>query len=417
MLKVWNVSLVLATGILAVLGTFVVRSGILSSIHAFGASTLGHSLRDCSSSSMIAGSIALVVTRAAELRSEHRLDSLLSREAVFLLNNLVLVGLCFVIFWGTFFPLISEAVTGDQASRRAAVVRPLHGAARACARAAVGGRTGLGAGGAPRRPTSGERCAGRSPRPASCSSCCSRPAASPIGPRRWSCSASRRSCSRSSVRSSGAACAPGARCRATRCRARSSRSCGRNRRRYGGYLVHAGVALLFVGSPPRRRSRTRATCASRRASGTRVGGYDVTYVRPTGKLDVASQRLAREDRPRRRAARAPRRRRDRDAPHRAQLLPVQRPSLGAGVALLRGRGDQRGRPPGRPAPRPVDGGRARHRRRSRRSPTRATACSDGATALPADERAAALGEALRRLVAAIAASVRPPRSACSSRRS
>ena len=49
-----------------------------------------------------------------DLRSEHRLDSLLSREAVFLLNNLVLVGLCFVVFWGTFFPLISEAVTGDE---------------------------------------------------------------------------------------------------------------------------------------------------------------------------------------------------------------------------------------------------------------------------------------------------------------
>ena len=65
---------------------------------------------------LIAGSIALVVSRAPDLRSEHRLDSLLSREAVFLLNNLVLVGLCFVIFWGTFFPLISEALTGNEAS-------------------------------------------------------------------------------------------------------------------------------------------------------------------------------------------------------------------------------------------------------------------------------------------------------------
>ena len=53
---------------------------------------------------------------APSLRSEHRLDSLLSREAVFLLNNLVLVGLCFVVFWGTFFPLISEAVTGTKAA-------------------------------------------------------------------------------------------------------------------------------------------------------------------------------------------------------------------------------------------------------------------------------------------------------------
>ena len=65
---------------------------------------------------LIAGSIALVVSRAPDLRSDARLDSLLSREAVFLLNNLVLVGLCFVIFWGTFFPLISEAVTGNEAS-------------------------------------------------------------------------------------------------------------------------------------------------------------------------------------------------------------------------------------------------------------------------------------------------------------
>ena len=65
---------------------------------------------------MIAGSIALVVSRRESLRSENKLDSLLSREAVFLGNNLVLVGLCAVIFFGTFFPLISEAVTGDKAS-------------------------------------------------------------------------------------------------------------------------------------------------------------------------------------------------------------------------------------------------------------------------------------------------------------
>src|SRR4051812_26649986 len=115
MLRIWNVSLVLATGVLAVLGTFLVRSGILNSIHAFGASTLGVPFL-LLIGTMVAGSIVLVVTRADSLRSQHRLDSLLSREAVFLLNNLVLVALCFVVFWGTFFPLISEAVTGRQAS-------------------------------------------------------------------------------------------------------------------------------------------------------------------------------------------------------------------------------------------------------------------------------------------------------------
>src|SRR4051794_20926616 len=115
MLKVWNVSLVMASFILALVGTFLVRSGILESIHAFGASTLGVPFVLFIALVTI-GSVALVVGRRASLRSEHRLDSLLSREAVFLLNNVALVGLCFVIFWGTFFPLISEAVTGTKAS-------------------------------------------------------------------------------------------------------------------------------------------------------------------------------------------------------------------------------------------------------------------------------------------------------------
>ena len=111
MLKVWNASLVLATGVLAILGTFLVRSGILESIHAFGASTLGVPFLVLIAT-MTAGSIYLVVSRAPQLRSEHRLDSLLSREVMFLLNNLVLVLMCVVIWWGTFFPLISEALTG-----------------------------------------------------------------------------------------------------------------------------------------------------------------------------------------------------------------------------------------------------------------------------------------------------------------
>ena len=116
MLKVWNASLVLATGILAVLGTFLVRSGILDSIHAFGASTLGVPFV-----TLIAADDRRLDLRSwprgrDALRSEHRLDSLLSREAVFLGNNLVLVGLAFVVFWGTFFPLISEAVTGKKAA-------------------------------------------------------------------------------------------------------------------------------------------------------------------------------------------------------------------------------------------------------------------------------------------------------------
>ncbi len=115
MLKVWNVSLVLTTGILCVLGTFLVRSGILDSIHAFGASTLGIPFVTLIGV-MIAGSVALVVSRRDILRSEHKLDSIFSREAVFIGNNIVLVGVAFVVFWGTFFPLISEAVTGTKSA-------------------------------------------------------------------------------------------------------------------------------------------------------------------------------------------------------------------------------------------------------------------------------------------------------------
>ncbi|HEX2233895.1 MAG TPA: cytochrome c biogenesis protein CcsA, partial [Thermoleophilaceae bacterium] len=115
MLRVWNVSLVCATFVLALLGTFLVRSGILDSIHAFGASTIGVQFL-VFIALVVALSVGLVLSRLPELRSEARLDSLLSREAFFLLNNLVLVGLCAVILWGTFFPLISEAVTGTEAS-------------------------------------------------------------------------------------------------------------------------------------------------------------------------------------------------------------------------------------------------------------------------------------------------------------
>src|ERR1700730_15588040 len=115
MLKVWNMSLVLATGTLAIMGTFLVRSGILSSIHAFGGATLGVPFVALIGV-LIIGSIYLVVSRLKMLRSPHRLESLLSGESIFLANNLVLVGLCLVIFWGTYFPLISEALSGQEAS-------------------------------------------------------------------------------------------------------------------------------------------------------------------------------------------------------------------------------------------------------------------------------------------------------------
>src|SRR5690242_18668157 len=96
MLKVWNASLVLGAGTLSILGTFLVRSGILNSIHAFGASTLGVPFV-LLIAAMVCGSIGLVVWRRPQLRSDSQLDSLLSREAVFLFQNVVLVAMVFEI--------------------------------------------------------------------------------------------------------------------------------------------------------------------------------------------------------------------------------------------------------------------------------------------------------------------------------
>ncbi|HYG96389.1 MAG TPA: cytochrome c-type biogenesis CcmF C-terminal domain-containing protein [Solirubrobacterales bacterium] len=115
MLKVWNASLIVGTFSMALLGTFLVRSGVLQSIHAFGDSTVGPYILGLIGVVLI-GSTALIVSRLDDLRSPKRIDSLVSRESVFLVNNLLLVGLTAVIFWGTFFPLISELFTGTRAS-------------------------------------------------------------------------------------------------------------------------------------------------------------------------------------------------------------------------------------------------------------------------------------------------------------
>jgi cytochrome c-type biogenesis protein CcmF len=116
MLKVWNASLVLLTGTLAIVGDFLVRSGILSSIHAFVSDPTLNVSFVALISAMVIGSVGLVTYRRDRLTSEHRLDSLMSREGVFLLQNVVLVALAAVVFWLTFFPLISEAITGTETS-------------------------------------------------------------------------------------------------------------------------------------------------------------------------------------------------------------------------------------------------------------------------------------------------------------
>lgn len=113
MLKVWNVSLIVASFTLALLGTFLVRSGVLQSIHAFGDSTVGPYFLGLIAVVLV-GSTTLIISRLPLLRSDRRIDSMASRESVFLINNLLLVAMCVLVFWGTFFPLISELFTGTE---------------------------------------------------------------------------------------------------------------------------------------------------------------------------------------------------------------------------------------------------------------------------------------------------------------
>jgi cytochrome c-type biogenesis protein CcmF len=115
MLKVWNMSLVILTYALSIFGTFLTRSGVISSVHAFAESSLGtYFLLYLAGALVIA--VALLVKRLPQLRSDHRLESVISRESSFLFNNLFLVGMMFAVLWGTMFPIISEAVRGIKIS-------------------------------------------------------------------------------------------------------------------------------------------------------------------------------------------------------------------------------------------------------------------------------------------------------------
>ncbi|MBI5166734.1 MAG: heme lyase CcmF/NrfE family subunit [candidate division NC10 bacterium] len=111
MLKVWNLALIIMTFGLSILGTFLTRSGILSSVHSFGESTLGAFFL-AFLAVIILGAFGLLINRLPYLRSENQLDSFISRESSFLFNNLFLVGIAFTVLWGTFFPILSEGVRG-----------------------------------------------------------------------------------------------------------------------------------------------------------------------------------------------------------------------------------------------------------------------------------------------------------------
>ena len=115
MMKVWNIVLVSTTFFLCILGTFLTRSGVVQSVHAFARSEIGKYFVTFLALG-IAATIYLILDRLDYLKSEAQLESVVSRESSFLFNNLILLASCFAVLWGTLFPVISEAVSGEKIS-------------------------------------------------------------------------------------------------------------------------------------------------------------------------------------------------------------------------------------------------------------------------------------------------------------
>jgi cytochrome c-type biogenesis protein CcmF len=283
MLKVWNACLIVGAFSLALLGTFLVRSGVLESIHAFGESTVGPYILGLIAVVLV-GSTALIVSRLDDLRTEKRIDSLASREAVFLVNNLLLVALCATIFWGTFFPLISELFTGEKSSLAApwfdryttplAILLVLF--------------TGVGPLLAWRRISwEAARRVFVVPAIVAAATLTVLLAATDAGRRPWALA----------LFVFAAFALTGLVQEFWRgARARQSLAGGslpaallgvvsRNRRRYGGYVVHIGVAVLLIGIAASSSFQTNREVRLRPGQSATIDGRKVTYVRPTASVD------------------------------------------------------------------------------------------------------------------------------------
>jgi len=113
MLKKWNMILISGTFVLSIFGTFITRSGIISSVHSFTQSSVGYFFLGFLILIVVAVT-ALLLSRLPLLEADMELESMVSREASFLFNNLLLVGVAFSVLWGTLFPIISELVRGTQ---------------------------------------------------------------------------------------------------------------------------------------------------------------------------------------------------------------------------------------------------------------------------------------------------------------
>ncbi len=325
---------------------------MLQSIHAFGDNTVGPYVLGLIAVVLI-GSTALIVSRLDDLRSPKRIDSLVSRESVFLVNNLLLVALTAVVFWGTFFPLISELFTGSKASLAAPwfdrYTTPL----------AIGLVlfTGIGPLLAWRRVSwASARRVFRIPLLVAAIAAIvlvlftdapqeswafalflfAAFAIAGLAQEFWNGASARRKLSGGSMPAALAGVV------------------SRNRRRYGGYVVHIGIAVLLIGIAASSSFQTNREVTLRPGESTEIDGREITYVKPTVKVTPEYLQFGTELR-----AEAGRRAR-RDPASEPSLLSSDRSGDGHDRQLLRRRVDQRGGTEGRRRQRPLDCGPARH---------------------------------------------------------
>lgn len=275
MLKVWNVALIVSTYCLAIFGTFLTRSGLLSSVHTFSESPVGPLFLPFLGV-LVVGAYGLLGWRLDRLRADRGLDSMLSREAMFLFNNLLFVSIAFTVLWGTLYPVLVEALRDSKIS----VGPPFFNAVITPIGLALLALTGIGPLVAWRR--------------ASIDSL-KRTLAAPMlsgstailllavaGVQSWAALFAFGLCAfvltatlgefyrgaRAYRNMEGRSWLGGLR-----------RVIGKNRRRYGGYIIHLGVVLIFVGFAGSAFKQTW-TGSLRPGEEFRIGAYTVNYVEP-----------------------------------------------------------------------------------------------------------------------------------------
>lgn len=271
MFKVWNVVLILLTYVLAVFGTFLTRSGILSSIHTFTEGSTGKWFLPFLGF-MLLGSLGVVAARYEKLRSENRFDSLVSRESAFLLNNVLFVAAALTVLWGTIYPVVAEATTGV----RLTVGPPFFNSVFIPVGLAIVGLTGIGPLISWRRMSKGSLA--RIVRLPLISGALTAIVLAVLGVRSTGALLAFSLCAFTAV----AICSEFVR------GSRTHRSAGarwdsallrtllRNRRRYGGYVVHLGVILIVIGlSGSAFRSESQELLAV--GESMTIGEYTLTY--------------------------------------------------------------------------------------------------------------------------------------------